>query len=121
MQIADAFAGEKFVRQFPRLDDEQAKSSEEFRIPIQERIEHIDNDVPKRTSIIDRRLPALRAMRPDQFSAAVFAMGERQRFSIFSAAEPASARAALNCGNRGIAQNNFCRLIGHRARLQKQN
>jgi len=64
MEIANAFAGKKFVGQPPRFDDEEANGGEKFRVPIQKRVENIDNHVPKRAAIIDRRLSALRAMRP---------------------------------------------------------
>ena len=121
VQIADAFSGEKFVREFPRLDDEQAESREKFRVPVQKRIEHIDNHVPKGAAIIDGRLAALRAMRASQFRAAVFAMRKRQRLLIFAAAKPASSRSPFDRGDRSIAENNLCRLVGHCVRLQKRN
>ena len=63
MQIAHPFAGEEFVRELPGLDDKQTESGEKFRIPVQKRIQNIDNYVPERATIIDRRLAALRAMR----------------------------------------------------------
>jgi len=64
MEIANSFAGEELVGQSPRLDDEETDSGKKFRVPIQKRIENIDNHVSKRPAIIDCRLAALRAMRP---------------------------------------------------------
>src|SRR5207244_11593256 len=99
MEIANTFAAEKFVGETPLFHDQQADRREKFRVPIQERIENIDNHVPEGTSIIDRRLAALRAVRTGQFGAAIFAMRKRQRLSIFASPEPAPARSSLDCGN----------------------
>src|SRR5438552_17562693 len=116
MEITNTFAGEELVGQPPRLDDEETDSGKKFRIPIQKRIENIDYDVSKRPAIIDCRLPALRAMRTDQFGAAIFAMGEGQRLSLFASPKPTSPRSSLDCGNGSITEDNFCRLVGHDGR-----
>src|SRR5437868_15070108 len=102
MEIANTFASEKFVGQAPWLDDEQADGREKFRIPVEERIENIDNDMSKRAAIIDRRLSALGAMRPGQLRSTIFTMRKWQRSSTFTAPKPTAARSSLDCGNRGI-------------------
>jgi hypothetical protein len=54
-----------------------------------------------------------------QFSAAILAV--RGRFlSVFLSTKPSPAGSSLDGGNRRVAENNFCRLIGHMtASLQK--
>src|SRR2546430_15940813 len=101
MRVADAFAFDKVGRQSPRFGNEQANRAENLRIPIYELIENFENDVTKRAMIVDRSLAAFVTPVPVQFRSAIFAMSERQRLSIF-------------------ASNDFFRLVGHRARLQKQ-
>ena len=54
-----------------------------------------------------------------QFSAAILAA--RRRFlSVFLSMKPSPAGSSLDGGNRCVAENNLCRLIGHiTASLQK--
>src|SRR5438874_10744944 len=99
MQVANTPTGEELVRQPPRFDDEKSDGGKKFRVPIQKRIENIDNHVSKRAAVIDCSLPALRAMRTNQRGAAIFAMGQRQRLSLFASAKPASPRSSLHRGN----------------------
>src|SRR5260370_7373425 len=75
--------------------------------------------MPKRATIVDRRLPALRAMRPGQLRAAIFAMCQWQRLSLFASPEPTSAGSSLDGRNRSNAEDNFCRLFAHTAQLTK--
>ena len=49
---------------------------------------------------------------PLQFRATIFAMRERWTF-VFRFAESAPSGSSLDCTDRGVAENNFCRLIGH--------
>src|SRR6202011_1251629 len=121
MEIAYTFTGEELVGQPLRFDDEEADGGEKFRVPIQKRVENIDNDMSKRAAIIDRGLSALRTMRSDQFGAAIFAMCQRQRLSIFASPKPPSARISLERGNRSVAENNFCGFVGHGGRDYEKN
>src|SRR5947208_14792000 len=116
MEITNTFAREELVGQLPRLDDEDADIGKKFRIPVQERIENIDNDMSKRAAIIDRRLPALGAMRPGQLRSTIFTMRKWQRFSTFTAPKPTAARSSLDCGNGSVIEDNFCRFVGHEGR-----
>src|SRR5438132_7141807 len=113
MEIANSSASQEFVGQPPWFHDEEADGGEKFRVPIQKRIENIDNHVSKRPAIIDRRLPALRAMRTDQFGAAIFAMGQWQRLSLFASPKPTSAGSSLDRGNGSVPEDNFCGLVRH--------
>src|SRR5207249_2081392 len=121
MKVANASTGKEFVGQSPRFNDQQADGGEKFRVPVQERIKNIDNHVPERAPIIDRRLPALCAMRTGQFAAAILTMRKRQRLSIFAPPEPASACSSLGRRDRGIAKDDFCGFVGHGGpRLRKR-
>jgi len=113
MHIAHAMSGEKFVRQTPRFYDQQRDRCKELRVPIQKRIENIDNYVAERPPVIDRRLPALGAPPPRQLRPAVLAMCQRRPLSIFAPAEKASVGRSLNGRNGRIAQDKLGRFVGH--------
>ncbi len=51
-------------------------TAEEFRIPIQELVQNIEQNMANRAAIIDRGLSALRAIVAGQLRAAVFAMSK---------------------------------------------
>src|SRR6202011_2631685 len=113
MHMTNAFPGQKFIRQAPRFDNEKRDGREKFRIPIQERIQDIENHVPKRTPVIDCCLSTLGAMAAGQLRPAILAMRQRRTLSIFAAAEKTPARRSLHRRNGGVAKDEFCRLVGH--------
>ena len=59
MNVTDPFAFDEFIRQSPRSGDQEADGAEKFRIPVQKFVQDIEDDVAKRASVIDRRLPTL--------------------------------------------------------------
>src|SRR5437763_8006139 len=61
IHMTHAMAGEKLIRQFPRTNEKEADRCEKLRIPIQELVEKIGDDMPERSAVIDCRLPAFRA------------------------------------------------------------
>ena len=113
-------AGEKFGCQTPRLCDQQRDRCKELRVPIQKFIENVDEHMPEGTAIIDGRLPALPAVRPTQWGAAIFAMRQGRPLLFSPTKKTASTRWRLfDCRYRRIAQNKFCYFIGHAERLRK--
>ena len=59
MQETDPASLEELVRQPARAPEEEANASDEFGIPIQKGIEHVNNNVPERPPVIDRGLTAI--------------------------------------------------------------
>ena len=117
--MADALACEKLIGQLPRFEDKERDCGEKLRIPIQERVKHIGDNVAEGAAVIDGGLPALPAIVAGKLCAAVLAV-RQQSIRIFVSTEPAPARDALDSGNRCVTEDNFCRFIGHTtARLQK--
>ena len=96
VHITHATSCDKFICQTPRFHDQQRDRCKELRVPVQKRIENIDNYVAERPPVIDRRLPALSAPPPRQLRPAVLAMRQRRPLSIFAPAEKASAGRSLN-------------------------
>jgi hypothetical protein len=120
VHVTHAMAGDKFICQAPGLCDQQRDRREKLRVPIQEFIENIDEDMPEGTAIIDGRLPALPAVRSTQRGAAIFAMRQGRPLLFSPTEKTASTRWRLfDCRYRGIAQNKFCYFIGHVERLGK--
>src|SRR4029077_5635136 len=121
IHITHSMTRQKLVREFPRANEQKPNRGEKLRVPIQKRIQKIENDVPKRTAIIDGGLSALRAICSAQRSAAVFAMCERPRkpsgLSLFAATEETFPSWLFDRGNRGVAQNELGRFIAHSPRL----
>ena len=76
MDMPDSFAAYEFIRQTPRSRDEKTEGGEEFRIPVQEFVKNIKQDMTERATIINGRLSALRAVVPGQLRPAILAMGE---------------------------------------------
>src|SRR5713226_4317328 len=58
-------------------------------------------------------------MRAGQRASAIFTMCKWQSLSIFAPAEPASPRSSFDCRDGGIAEDNFCRFVGHAAEATK--
>ena len=85
--------------------------------PIEKRIENIDNDVAEGAAIIDRRLSALRAIFPAQLRAAVFTMSELQPLSIFATTQETFRCRLFDRRNRGLAQDELGRFVGHGTNL----
>src|SRR5206468_3157669 len=111
--------GEELVCQSPRLQDKKCNCGEKFRVPIQEGLEYIPNDMPEGATVIDRGLPALDAVMAGERCAAVLAVRERS-MPIFASTEPAPSGGSLDRRNRRVTEDNLCRFIGHTiARLQK--
>ena len=98
----------------PGTNDQPADSGEELRIPVQKRIENIDNDMAKGAAVIDRRLSALRAIPPGQWCAAIFAMRQGRSRPPFSPEQSAfSIRILGHSRDRGISEDEFRWLVGH--------
>src|SRR5438034_3705574 len=91
MHVTDAMAGEKLIRQFPRTSEEENDRCEKLRVPIQELVQKVSDNIPKRAPIIDCRLAALRAPMSAQLCSAIFAMRERLMLRS-SSAEKSSDR-----------------------------
>ena len=71
------------------------------------------------TAVIDGVLPALSAIMSNKRCAEVLAVRQHS-MPIFASTEPAPAGSSLDSGNRCVAEDKFCRLIGHTsASLQK--
>src|SRR6266581_3619779 len=62
MCMTNAFALKKLICEAPRSCNEQADGAQNFRVPVYELIENIENDMTEGTAVIDRGLPALRAV-----------------------------------------------------------
>ena len=82
MEKTDPASLQKLVRQPAGAPEEEPDASDEFGIPIQKRIEHVDNDVPERAVIIDGGLPAIRAIVAAQFRPAILAVRQRRQFLL---------------------------------------
>src|SRR5438105_1532540 len=97
MDKADAASFEKLVREPAGPPQKQPEASDKFGIPIQERVEHVDDDVAERAVIIDGGLPANRAIVSVQLRAAVFAMRGRGRslLRLLAPTETPLASAAI--------------------------
>src|SRR5882724_901778 len=121
MHITHAMSGEKVVRQFPWTNKKQGEGSEELGVPVQEFIEKIDNYMPERAAVIDCRLAALRAPMSVQLRSAILAMRQRSWLGFSPAKEsPPGGWGLFDCRDRGVAQDQLCRFVGHRvARLRK--
>jgi hypothetical protein len=113
--------GEKLVRQFPRTNQEEANRCEKLRVPIQELVEQIRNDVSEGAPIIDCRLAAFRAPMSLQLCSAILTMRNGLALSFASTEKSPSSRLRLfDCRDRRIAQDKFFEFIGHtNTRLQK--
>src|SRR6266516_1047036 len=112
MSVTNAFALKKLICEAPRSCNEQADGAQNFRVPVYELIENIENDMTEGTAVIDRGLPALRAVMADELCTAILAVRQHS-MRIFGSTEPAPARRSLDRGNRCVAEDNFCRFIGH--------
>jgi hypothetical protein len=75
MHITHTATGQELVSQMPGTRDEPCNGREELRVPIQERIEDIADDVAKGAAVIYRMLAALCAERSSHRRAAIFAIG----------------------------------------------
>src|SRR5882724_3899924 len=64
------------------------------------------------TAVIDRGLPALRAVMTDELCTAILAVRQHS-MRIFASTEPAPSGSSLDRGNCCISEDNFCRFIGH--------
>src|SRR6266478_2253527 len=64
------------------------------------------------TAVIDRGLPALRAVMADELCTAILAMRQSSAL-IFASTEPPPARGSLDSRDRCVTEENFCRFIGH--------
>jgi len=119
MCVTNAFALKKLICEAPRSCNEQADGAQNFRVPVYELIENIENDMTEGTAVIDRGLPALRAVMPLELRTAVLTV-RQYSVPIFTSTKPASAGSSLDGGNRCVAEDNLCRFIGHTsASLQK--
>src|SRR5438046_1177534 len=105
MDVADSFAFDEFICQPPRPGHKKADRAKKFRIPIQEFVENVEKDMPKRPAIIDRCLSALRTIVAGQLRAAVFAMAQWWQLSIFSSPKPPATGFSFDGRNGGVAQN----------------
>src|SRR6266566_455620 len=115
MHITNAMPGEKFVRQLPRTNKEEAEGSKKSGVPVKKFIEKIDNDIPEGATIVDRRLSAFCAPMSGQWCAAILAMRERRSLSIFLTKETFSPQF-LGGRDRGVAQDKLRRFVGHSLR-----
>src|SRR5437899_12460793 len=64
------------------------------------------------TAVIDRGLPALRAVMADELCTAILAVRQHS-MRIFASTEPPPARGSLDSRDRCVTEENFCRFIGH--------
>src|ERR1700737_4456545 len=120
MQIFYPSTGQKLIGQTPRLNKEQGDRGNELRVPIEKRIEKIDNHMPEGPPIIDRGLAALRAIAADQLRSAVLAMRQRRTGPTFAAEEsPLATWMFFQRGDGGVTQDEFRRLVRHRAPSRK--
>ena len=118
MDEADAASFEKLVRQPAGPPEKQPDASDEFGIPIQERVEHVDDDVAERAVIIDGGLPANRAIVSVQLRAAVFAVswGRCLFLRLLAPTEAPFAAAAIfvERGSDCVADDRVVYFIRHR-------
>src|ERR1051326_3880476 len=112
IHVTDALAGEELICESPWFQNEERDRREEFGIPIEELVQQISDNVPERTAILDSWLATLSAPMPLQLCATVLAVRD-WRTRVFAAAQPSPARSSLECTYCRIAENNFCRFIGH--------
>src|SRR5207249_8684506 len=94
---------------------------ETLRVPNQEFVEDIGNDVPEGAPIIDCRLAAFSAPMSLQLCSTIFTVCNRRTLN-FPAAEksPPPRRRLFDCRDGGVTQDKFFKFIGHTsARLQK--
>ena len=119
MCVTNAFALKKLICEAPRSCNEQADGAQNFRVPVYELIENIENDMTEGTAVIDRGLPTLRAVMAGERNAAILAV-RQQSMTIFASTKLSPAWDSLDSRNRCVPEDNLCRFIGHTtARLQK--
>ncbi len=94
MEKAGALAGDELIREPTGAAHEQPDRLDELRIPVEKRLRDIGDDVAERAPVIDRHLPAIRAVLPVQLLPAIFAMRQRRRLFPFLPAQKSAAFAA---------------------------
>src|SRR6266404_1797128 len=119
MQISYPSTGQKFVGETPRLNYEQSDRGNELRVPIEKRIQKIDNYMPEGPPVINGGLAALRAIAAHQLRPAVLAMSQLRPGSPFAAEESLlPAGMFFQRGDGGVTQDEFRRLVRHRSELK---
>src|SRR6184192_1234251 len=114
MHVTHTATNQELVSQMPGTHDQPSDRCKKLRVPIQEGIENVDNDMAKGASVIDGSLSALRAERPRHRRPAIFTIrrGWRPRFA--PAREEAAPRRFQRSIDRSLCRDNV-RLIVHSA------
>src|SRR5205085_6384588 len=97
--------GIEIVSQLPGTCEEHPDGTKKFGVPIEERIGRVDQDAPERSLVIDRVLPALRAILAGQRRAAVLAICQDAFAFAFFSPSAQSAPPFFRRVDRGISEN----------------
>src|SRR5207302_5904877 len=112
MHVTHTATNQELVSQMPGTRDQPSDRCKKLRVPIQERIENIDNDVAKGAAVIDGGLAALRAERSGHRHPAIFAIGQGWRLRLVSAREETSPWRFQHSSDRSLGRDNV-RLLVH--------
>src|SRR5207253_6062684 len=106
MHVTHTATSQEFVSQMPGTRGQPSDRCKKLRVPIQEGIENVDNNVAKGATVIDGGLPALRAERSSHRRPAIFAIGQGWRLRCAPAREKAPAWRFQRSSDRSLCRDN---------------
>src|SRR5438045_9777907 len=114
MHVTHTATSQELVSQMPGTRDQPSDRCKKLRVPIQEGIENVDNNVAKGAAVIDGSLSALRAERSSTWRLAICTIGQGWRLRFAPAREEAPPRRFQRSTDRSLCREHV-RLIRHSA------
>src|SRR5437764_13635720 len=118
MHVTHTATSQELVSQMPGTRNQPSDRCKKLRVPIQEGIENIDNNVAKGAAVIDGSLSALSAERRGHRRPAIFTIGRSWRLRFTPAREKAAARRFQHGSDRRLGRDNV-RILVHAMQATK--